>query len=89
MPNMLDCNITQRLYNHIRKEQFGICSNNDILFSMALNNMRYSLGCSSVVICYEPETCEGSTTVSCSIVLNQLLTSQGCDIILTQTYDIP
>jgi hypothetical protein len=81
---MLDCNITGALYNHIRKEQFGICSNVDTLLSMALNEIRLDLGCSSTVLCYTPETCVTPTTVGCSIVLNGVETSVACTIILSQ-----
>ena len=87
---MLDCNITQLLHIHVKKEQFGICSNVDTLLSTALNEMRLDFGCSSTVVCYTPETCEGSTTTSCNIILNQQISSiSACDIVLVQTNDIP
>lgn len=87
---MLDCNITDALYTHILKEEYGICSNTDTLISMVLSELRYNLGCNGVVLCYTPETCIGSTTVSCNIVLSQQVGSaSNCNIVLTQTNDIP
>ena len=85
---MLDCNITEALYNHVRKEQFGICSNIDTLLSMALNELRIDFGCSDVVVCYIPDTCE-SSTISCSYPLTQDLTTTTCEINLVQTFDDP
>jgi len=88
MSYMLDCNITTALYNHVRKEQFGICSNTDTLMSMALNEMRIDLGCSSVVICYTPETCENSV-IACNIVIIQQTSTTSCSITVTQSFDDP
>jgi hypothetical protein len=86
---MLDCNITEALYNHVKKSQFGICSNVDTLLSMALNEMRVDLGCSSAVLCYIPETCTGSTTISCSLVTSQTITTTSCVLVATQSFDDP
>lgn len=80
---MLDCNITEALYNHVRKEQFGICSNVDTLFSMSLNELRIDLGCSDVVLCYVPETCN-TNTISCVYTLTQDLTTTTYSFTLTQ-----
>lgn len=81
---MLDCNITEALYTHILKEEYGICSNTDTLISMALSELRTNLGCTGVVACYTPETCVGSTTVSCSITLEQPIIITDCFLTLTQ-----
>ena len=88
MYNMLDCNITEKLYADMKKRQFGICSNTDTLLSMALNELRVDLACSSVVVCYEPETCSNTTT-SCNIALTQPVSSTPCAIVLVQSFDDP
>lgn len=85
---MLDCNITEALYSHVRKEQFGVCSNVDTLLSMSLNEMRINFGCSDVVVCYTPETCD-TNVISCSYILTQDLTSTSCSFTLIQTFDDP
>jgi len=86
---MLDCNITEALYTHIKKEEYGITSNTDSLISMVLNQMRYELGCTGVVLCYTPETCIGQTTVSCSLTTSQTLINTSCDLVVTQLFDDP
>lgn len=86
---MLDCNITEKLYTHIKKEQYGICSNTDVLISMALNQLRYNLGCTGVTACYVPETCEEPATVSCSLTTSQTSTVLSCVLTITQSFDDP
>lgn len=80
---MLNCNITEKLYGHIKKEQFGICSNTDTLISMALSQLRYDLGCGGVVICYTEEECEESV-ITCSLTSTQNIESISCGLTATQ-----
>jgi triosephosphate isomerase len=84
---MLECNIVTELYNQIKKSHYGICFNETKLLSLVQKQMRYDLGCTGVVLCYEPETCIGTTTVSCSLALSQTLITTSCDLVATQSFD--
>ena len=86
---MLDCNITEALYTYILKEEYGICSNTDTIISMALAELRYNLSCTGVIMCYTPETCVGSTTLSCTLSASQTLIQTTCDLTATQSFDDP
>jgi len=86
---MLNCNITEELYTHILKEEYGICSNTDTIISMGLTELRYNLGCTGVIICYIPETCVGTTTLSCSLSASQTLIQTPCSLVATQSFDDP
>ncbi len=87
---MLICNLITERYKQLRKEQFGLCTSTDVLYSLYNNQLGFDLGCTGVIACYPIETCEGSTTVSCNIVLTQALTSlSSCNIVLVQSFDDP
>lgn len=86
---MLICNLITEKYKQLKKEQFGLCTNRDMLYSLYNNQLGLDLGCTGVVVCYIPETCIGSTTTSCNIVLSQQISMSACDIVLVQTNDIP
>jgi len=83
---MLNCNIISQLYNILRKNQFGICSqtNKDTLLSMSLYQLREDMECSGAVLCYVPETCVGTTTTTCAITTSQSITTSSCNLITTQ-----
>ena len=86
---MLICNIVTESYKQLRKEQFGLCANNTMLYSLYNNQLGIDLGCTGVVLCYTPETCVGQTTISCSLTISQTLTNTSCDLVITQSFDDP
>lgn len=86
---MLICNLITERYKQLRKEQFGLCSNNTMLYSLYNNQLGLDLGCTGVVLCYEPETCVGQTTTSCTLTISQTITTTSCILVATQSFDDP
>lgn len=87
---MLTCNLITERYKQLRKEQFGLCTNMDILYSLYNNQLGLDLGCTGVTLCYPVESCEGSTTTSCNLVFTQNLPVTAlCAITLVQSFDDP
>lgn len=86
---MLICNIITERYKQLRKEQFGLCTSTDILYSLYNNQLGLDLGCSGVVICYTPETCVGQTTESCTLMATQTFVTSTCSLVITQSFDDP
>mgnify|MGYP001570776527 CR=1 FL=1 len=86
---MLICNLINESYKQLRKEQFGLCTNYDILYSLFNQELGLYLECTGVVLCYTPETCEGTTTTSCSLTTTQTITSTSCELVTTQSFDDP
>lgn len=86
---MLICNLINERYKQLRKEQFGLCTNMDILYSLYNNQLGLDLGCTGVTICYEPDTCVGSTTISCTLSASQTITNTSCVLVATQSFDDP
>lgn len=89
MFNMLICNIITERYKQLRKEQFGLCPSTTLLYSLYNNQLGLDLGCTGVVVCYEPETCVGQTTTSCSLTISQTLINTSCNLVVTQVFDDP
>lgn len=86
---MLICNIITERYKQLRKEQFGLCVNNTTLYSLYNNQLGLDLGCTGVVLCYVPETCVGTTTISCNLSTSQPITNTSCVLVATQSFDDP
>ena len=85
---MLICNLIIERHKELKKEQFGIKTCYDTLYSMFNQQLGLYLDCTDVTICYEPETCVGTTTVSCSLTTSQILTT-SCTLVVTQSFDDP
>lgn len=72
---MLICNLISERYNILRKDQYGIKYCLDTLYSMYLQQLGLELGCTGVVICYQPEICEDNSIDCSDITVTQSLTS--------------
>ena len=86
---MLICNLINESYKQLRKEQFGLCTNYDILYSLFNQELGLYLECTGVVLCYTPETCVGTTTVTCTLVTSQTITPLSCSLVAVQSFDDP
>lgn len=71
---MLICNLIAERYNQLKKEQYGIKFCTDTLYSMFLQQQGLDLGCSGVIVCYTPETCDNLDISCSSITINQDIT---------------
>ncbi|HPQ79738.1 MAG TPA: hypothetical protein PLG47_04760 [Candidatus Dojkabacteria bacterium] len=81
---MLICNLITERYTQLRKEQFGITPCYDTLYSMFNQQLGLYLGCTGVVICYEEETCVGTTTTTCELATTQVIVVNSCNLTATQ-----
>lgn len=87
---MLICNIITERYKQLRKEQFGLCTSTDMLYSLYNNQLGLDLGCTGVVVCYPVETCEGTTTTTCRLTTSQTITAScTATLVATQSFDDP
>ena len=66
-----------------------MCPSTTMLYSLYNQQLGLDLGCTGVVLCYVPETCEGQTTISCSLTTSQTLITTSCSLVATQTFDDP
>lgn len=82
---MLICNLISERYKQLKKEQFGMEPCYNSLHSMFNQQLGLYLECSGVTLCYVPETCANTTTVTCELATTQVIVTNSCNLTATQS----